>query len=103
MKAIKFSEKELEFLRLQYQDELAQAKDYVDQIIDILNKLGVPSKAIKEEAKEKEPKQYKKRGSKAKAKKVVAQKEPKKRGRKPQVSVVENAPVPTPKPEKKVS
>jgi len=99
MKAIKFSEKELEFLREQYQDELAQAKEYVDQIIEILNKLGVREKAQKEETVE--FKVYKKRGPKPKVKVDKPKVEPKKRGRKPKIVVPILETVPEPKPEKK--
>ena len=103
MKAIKFSEKELEFLRQQYQDELESAQEYVEQINDILNKLGVRAKSIKEEPKEKEPKQYKKRGPKPKVKVIEPKGPPKKRGRKPKIVIqaVEHTPIPAPKPEKK--
>ena len=98
MKAIKFSEKELEFLRQQYQDELESAQEYVEQINDILNKLGVGAKSVKEEPVE--IKVYKKRGPKPKSKVVEP---PKKRGRKPKIVIpaVEHTPIPAPKPEKK--
>lgn len=100
MKAIKFNEKELEFLREQYQDELTQAKEYVNQIIGLLNKLGVRSKSVKKEPIE--PNVYKKRGHKLKVKVVESKGPPKKRGRKPKVLVpaVELKPAPAPKPEK---
>lgn len=97
MKAIKFSEKELEFLREQYQDELSQAKEYVNQILEILKKLGVREKSVKEEPVE--IKVYKKRGPKPKVKVVEPQK---KRGRKPKVALPILEILPEPKPEKKV-
>jgi hypothetical protein len=84
MKTIKFSDQELEFISQMYKDELAEAKKYVDQIQDLLKKLG--AKPAKEEPAEKEPKQAVKRGRKPSVKKAEP-KEPKKRGRKPGVVV----------------
>jgi len=98
MKAIKFSEKELEFLREQYQDELSQAKEYVNQILEILKKLGVREKSVKEEPVE--IKVYKKRGPKPKVKTVESKVEPKKRGRKPKITIPTLEIVPESKPEK---
>ncbi|MBK7175270.1 MAG: hypothetical protein IPH84_19090 [Bacteroidales bacterium] len=47
MKAIKFSEKELELLKEQYREELASAQNYVEQIREILKKLGSTPKSQK--------------------------------------------------------
>ena len=89
MKAINFTDKEIEFLRNMYQEELADAQKYIDQIKEVLKKLGAPIRAAIEELVEKEPKKKgKRRGRKPKAK-VVEPKEPKKRGRKPKVKAVE--------------
>lgn len=62
MKTIKFSDLELESMIQMYQDELAEANMYVEQIKDVLKKLH--SKPAKEEVVEKQPKQGKKRGRK---------------------------------------
>jgi hypothetical protein len=43
MKAIKFTEQELDFLRTQYQLELVEAEKYVQEVKNLLKKLGVPS------------------------------------------------------------
>jgi len=102
MKTISFSNQQVEFLIEQYESELVLAKEYVDQIVEILNKLGVNTKASKENTVEKEPRQYKKRGRKPVVK-VAEPKIPAKRGRKPKVALptlIEAAPVPAPKPEK---
>ena len=99
MKAITFTEKQIEFLREQYQDELAQAKEYVNQIIGLLNKLGVREKSVKEEPVE--IKVYKKHGPKPKVKVVEPKAEPKKRGRKPKVALPTLEIVSEHKPEKK--
>jgi len=80
MKSIKFSDKELEFIRQQYQVELEEAETYVENIKNILNKIGVPSTAAMEEPIEQEPKVIKRRGRKPKVKKVEP-KIQKKRGR----------------------
>jgi hypothetical protein len=88
MKTIKFSEEEISLLRNMYEDELAQAKNYVEQIKDTLKKLGAPAKASNEISIEKEPKVKKRRGRKPKAK-GIEPKVAKKRGRKPKA-------VPTP-------
>ena len=94
MKTISLTEKELQLLREQYTDEHAKAVEYVNQIKDILKKLGVTIKPAKDVLLEKEIKIGKKRGRKPKAK--VDVKEPKKRGRKPKK--VETAPVTAAKP-----
>ena len=71
MKAIKFSESELDFLQSHYELELADAENYVNEIKNILKKLG---------ATEKEPVQEKpvknktgKRGRPKKEKAVVVE------------------------------
>jgi len=101
MKSIKFSDEQLEFLREQYTDELANAEKYVEQVKEILKKLGAEVKASKIGT-EQPVKVEKKRGRKPKVA-VAEVKEPKKRGRKPKVvATVADAPVETPvKPEKK--
>jgi len=88
MKSISFTEKEFDFLRSQYQNELESAQEYVDQIKEILKKVGAPSKTPIEEPIEQEPKVVRRRGRKPKAKKVEA-KIPKRRGRKPKAVVSE--------------
>jgi hypothetical protein len=90
MKTIKFSDQELEFISQMYNEELAEAKKYVDQIQDLLKKLG--AKPAKEEPAEKAPKQAVKRGRKPSIKKAEP-KEPKKRGRKPGVVVPKVEPI----------
>jgi hypothetical protein len=88
MKTINFSEQELESMLMMYYDELAEAKQYVEQLQDIIKKLsGNPTN----ETYAKQPKQGK---SKNVASKVVGEpKEPLKRGRKSQEkSVVEKKP-----------
>jgi len=94
MKTISLTDKELQLLREQYTDEHAKALEYVNQINDILKKLGVTIKPAKDVLLERELKTGKKRGRKPKAKAEV--KEPKKRGRKPKK--VETAPVAAAKP-----
>jgi hypothetical protein len=87
MKSIKFSEHEIEMLISNYQMELGEALDYIEQIKGMLEKLGAPVQEKIEKIKEKkEKKTGKKRGPKPSQKPVVA-KEPKKRGRKPKVVV----------------
>jgi hypothetical protein len=85
MKSINFTEKELEFLRQQYTSELANAEEYVDQIIGILKKVGTPSTT--KEPVEREPKTVKRRGRKPSGK-TLEKKEPKKRGRPFKVATV---------------
>jgi hypothetical protein len=103
MKTIKFSDEEITFLRQQYTDELAQAEKYIDQIKDVLKKLGTPARVSKEVLMEKEPKVAKRRGPKPKVKAIEA-KVPKKRGRPKRVVVpttAEAATVTVAKPVKK--
>jgi hypothetical protein len=88
MKSINFTEKELDFLREQYQDELESTLEYVEQIYEILKKLGPPSAVSFIETSETEPKEVKRRGRKPKVK-VPVLKEPKKRGPKPRVKTAE--------------
>jgi hypothetical protein len=80
MKAIKFSESELEFLQNHYELELLDAENYVHEIKNILKKLGVIEKEIiKEKPAKKAPKaKTTKKALKAKtAKKAVIKKAPK--------------------------
>lgn len=88
MKSINFTEKELEFLQQQYSSELANAEQYVDQVKEILKKLGSPPKQTREETTEQEPKAGKRRGRKPKAV-VIEPNVPKKRGRKPKTIIIE--------------
>ncbi|MBM3404774.1 MAG: hypothetical protein FJY10_07790 [Bacteroidetes bacterium] len=77
MKSIKLTDKEIEFLRVQYQMELEEALKYVEEIKVFLGKLG--AKPV-----EKEEPETKKRGRKPKVAKAEAVSQaPKKRGRKP--------------------
>ena len=46
MKAIKFSDTELDFIRQQYQVELEEAEKYVENLKNILSKIGSPPKGI---------------------------------------------------------
>ena len=82
MKTVKFTDQELESMLMMYYDELAEAKQYVEQIQEIIKKLG--AKPEKTEVIEKEPKVGKKRGRKVSVN-VVEKAEPKKRGRKKSV------------------
>jgi hypothetical protein len=43
MKSIKFTDDELDFLRTQYQLELVEAEKYVQEVKNLLEKLGVPT------------------------------------------------------------
>ena len=40
MKTIKFSDQELGFIRQQYQVELEEAEEYIENLKNILNKIG---------------------------------------------------------------
>jgi hypothetical protein len=104
MKTIKFTAKELDFVRNQYQVELEEAEKYIKNLKKIINKLGPPSKDPILDIIEKKPG---KRGRKAKVKNEKVLSLPKKRkprsdkgvkrGKrtKPAVSAVENkTPVP---------
>jgi len=84
MAAIKFTDKELEFLKDQYIEELANAEKYVDQVKEILKKLGVSLMDEKEDQNEKQTKKDRKKDHKHKEKHIEI-KVPKKRGRKPKV------------------
>lgn len=71
MKAIKFSESELEFLQNHYELELYDAENYVSEIKNILKKLGVIEKEI---IKEKPAKvKSKQRGRPKKEKNIAAE------------------------------
>ena len=104
MKTVKFSEEEISFLRNMYEDELAQAENYVDTIKDVLKKLGAPVKESNEISMDKEPKVKKRRGRKSKKSKSIEPKVPKKRGRPKKIVVpttIEGATVKVAKPAKK--
>jgi hypothetical protein len=88
MKTINFSEEEISFLRHQYIEELNQAEQYVDQIKNVLKKLGGSAKTSKRETISEEPKIGKKRGPKPKVKAVEIT-TLRKRGRKPKVEIIE--------------
>ncbi len=55
MKSIKFSEKELGFIRQQYQVELEEAEEYVENLKVILKKIGAPEAITATESIGKEP------------------------------------------------
>lgn len=74
MKAIKFSESELEFLQNHYELELMDAENYVGEIKNILKKLGAIEKEIVKEKPVKKP--GKKPGRPAKVKKAIVEKTP---------------------------
>lgn len=101
MKAIKFSDTQIAFLREQYTEELANAEKYVEQVKDILKKLGGESDS-NEEASEKEIKKSLKKEKKQKVK-TAEVREPKKRGRKPKavVAVAEETPAVPAEPKKR--
>jgi len=82
MKTIKFSEKELGFIRQQYQVELEEAEEYVENLKNILNKIGSPETFTSVEEVDKEPKR---RGRKPKVKKEIPspEAEPVEKKRKP--------------------
>jgi len=84
MKTISFNEEELESLLMMYYDELSQAKQYVEQIQEIIKKLsGKPSK---EKVKvEKLPKPVKKKKVTKPLAKPAENKPAKKAGRKSKV------------------
>ena len=84
MKAIKFTDQELESMIEMYKAELEYAQNDVANIQEILKKLG--SMPVKDVAGEKETKPGKKRGPKPSVKAVEIS-EPKKRGRKPKTVV----------------
>jgi hypothetical protein len=80
MKTIKFSEKELGFIRQQYQVELEEAEEYVENLKNILKKIGNAEASASSEEVASEPKR---RGRKPKAKLEVAAVEPAEKKRKP--------------------
>lgn len=82
MKTIKFSEKELGFIRQQYQVELEEAEEYVENLKNILNKIGSPETFTPVEEVVKETKR---RGRKPKVQKEVTlpEAEPVEKKRKP--------------------
>src|ERR1035438_6793880 len=97
MTSISFSEKELDFLLQQYQVELAEAEEYVQNIRNILDKIGSAEqleaqepkkrgrkpKIVSEQVSKPVEKIRKKPGRKPKVKIEQQVKEIKKRGRKP--------------------
>ena len=58
MKTIKFSEKELGFIRQQYQVELEEAEEYVENLKNILRKIGGYENTGFPDEDEKEPKRH---------------------------------------------
>ena len=74
MKSIKFSENELSFLIEQYTDELINAQKYVEQVKEILKKLGVSTKTEKLEPIEKLTKKEKRKERKQKEKVFIYRK-----------------------------
>lgn len=92
MKSIKFTEQELEFLRTQYQLEMVEAEKYVQEVKNLLVKLGVkPTKT------ESVPERKSRRGRKKVEPPKETSKLKSKRGRKPKVEAL---PDKTDKPEK---
>jgi hypothetical protein len=83
MKAIKFSENELEFIRNHYEGELEEAQKYIEHVKEILAKIGGIQKDSQNYTSDKEIKVGKKRGRKPGKKVSIVPSEPKKRGRKP--------------------
>ncbi len=71
MKAIKFTEAELDFLQNHYELELLDAENYVGEIKNILKKLGVIEREIAKEKPVKKP--VKKAGRPKKEKKATAE------------------------------
>jgi hypothetical protein len=87
MKSIKFSEKELDFIRQQYQVELDEAETYVENLKNILNKIGSTPKGIEIiEITEKKHRGRKPKGQIEPTVKVV-----RKRGPKPEIQKEETA------------
>jgi hypothetical protein len=82
MKTIKFSEQELGFIRQQYQVELEEAEEYVENLKNILKKIGVPDAFTVAEQVVKEPAR---RGRKPKVRKELPapEAEPVEKKRKP--------------------
>lgn len=82
MKTIKFSEKELGFIRQQYQVELEEAEEYVENLKNILNKISAPETFTPAEEPVKGPKR---RGRKPKVQKELtsSEAEPVEKKRKP--------------------
>src|ERR1039457_3320005 len=82
MKTIKFSEKELGFIRQQYQVELEEAEEYVENLKNILKKISSPEASAPDEAIVKERKRP---GRKPKVKNVItpAESAPVEKKRKP--------------------
>ena len=93
MKTIRLSDKEIDFLSALYEDEIQQTENYVDQLKQILAKLGKKVESGITGIKVEPKKRGRKPGTKKAAEKPV--KVPKKRGRKPGKKVVK------PEPEKK--
>jgi hypothetical protein len=90
MRSIKFSDSDLNFLRLHYEEELKAARDYIVRVEEILKKLGASEKPSINVLPEKEVKVAKKRGRKPGKKLSVDTpvKEKKKPGRKPKAFLV---------------
>jgi hypothetical protein len=86
MKSISFTEKELDFLLMQYQVELEEAEEYVENIKSILEKVEKSTQVNSTSEIEQTPK---KRGRKPKVKTEPQAKEKKKRGRKPSIKKAE--------------
>lgn len=86
MKSITFSNQQIDFLRKQYEAELTNAEEYLEQIKGILKKLGAKTKEVRTEDSELNHKAGRKRGRKPKPT-FELPKVPKKRGRKPKVMV----------------
>ena len=97
MKSIKFTEQELEFLRKQYQLELVEAEKYVQEVKNLLVKLGVKP-ATTESVPEKKSRRGRKKTESPKESPVKKGK----RGRKPKEQVpAKSTELSVSKPEKK--
>ena len=101
MKTIRLSDKEIEFLAALYEDEIQQTETYVNQLKQILAKLGKKLEAGETEIKA-EPKKRGWRSGKITQIEIPV-KERKKRGRKPKKEIVKPEPAvkQPPKAEKK--
>jgi hypothetical protein len=86
MKSIKFSNEELNLLQKQYREELHKAEKYVEQVKEILKKLGAINESAITEGEISKPKRGRKKKTEIQSPVVI--KEKKKRGRKPRMKDV---------------
>jgi hypothetical protein len=92
MKAIKFSDSELAFIKEHYESELESAEKYIVHVKEILAKLGVPKRLPIDVLPNKEEKIAKKRGRRPGKKTAGSTDAPKKRGRPPKSGSTEKQP-----------